>query len=29
MHADADQVHGLFIHCTICGTYNATDSIDS
>jgi hypothetical protein len=25
MHAEADQIHGLLIHCSICGTYNATD----
>jgi hypothetical protein len=25
MHAEDDQVHGLFIHCTQCGGCNATD----
>jgi hypothetical protein len=25
MHAEDDQVHGLFIHCTQCGACNATD----
>ncbi len=24
LHAEDDQVHGLFIHCTQCGSYNAT-----
>jgi predicted RNA-binding Zn-ribbon protein involved in translation (DUF1610 family) len=24
MHAEDDQVHGLFIHCTKCGACNAT-----
>jgi predicted RNA-binding Zn-ribbon protein involved in translation (DUF1610 family) len=24
MHAEDDQVHGLFIHCTQCGACNAT-----
>jgi hypothetical protein len=24
MHAEDDQVHGLFIHCTRCGACNAT-----
>ena len=26
LHADDNQVHGLFIHCTQCGAYNATES---
>ena len=25
MHAEADQVFGLTIRCTICGTFNTTD----
>jgi transcription elongation factor Elf1 len=25
MHAEDNQVHGLLIHCGICGAYNATD----
>jgi hypothetical protein len=25
MHAEDNQVHGLFIHCTQCGACNATD----
>jgi len=24
MHAEDDQVHGLFIHCIRCGACNAT-----
>jgi predicted RNA-binding Zn-ribbon protein involved in translation (DUF1610 family) len=24
LHAEDDQVHGLFIHCTQCGACNAT-----
>jgi hypothetical protein len=24
LHAEEDQVHGLFIHCTQCGACNAT-----
>jgi predicted RNA-binding Zn-ribbon protein involved in translation (DUF1610 family) len=24
LHADDNQVHGLFIHCTQCGATNAT-----
>jgi hypothetical protein len=26
MHAEADQVFGLTIRCTICGSFNATNS---
>jgi len=26
MHAEADQVHNLVIHCTECGAFNATES---
>jgi DNA-directed RNA polymerase subunit RPC12/RpoP len=26
LHAEANQVHGLLIHCTACGSYNTTDS---
>jgi len=26
MHADSGQVHNLVIHCTVCGSYNTTDS---
>ena len=26
MHAEDNQVHGLTIHCTNCGSYNSTDS---
>ena len=26
MHADEGQVHGVLIHCTVCGAYNATDA---
>ena len=25
LHAEDDQVHGLFIHCMRCGACNATD----
>jgi hypothetical protein len=25
MHAEAEQVHNLLIHCTECDSYNATD----
>jgi DNA-directed RNA polymerase subunit RPC12/RpoP len=25
LHAEDDQVHGLFIHCMQCGACNATD----
>jgi DNA-directed RNA polymerase subunit RPC12/RpoP len=25
LHAEEDQVHGLLIRCTDCGSYNATD----
>jgi hypothetical protein len=25
LQADAGQVHGVLIHCTVCGAYNATD----
>jgi predicted RNA-binding Zn-ribbon protein involved in translation (DUF1610 family) len=25
LHAEAGQVHGILIHCGICGSYNATD----
>ena len=25
MHAEAGQVHGMFIRCIQCGSYNATD----
>jgi predicted RNA-binding Zn-ribbon protein involved in translation (DUF1610 family) len=26
MHADKDQVHGVFVRCAKCGSYNATES---
>jgi DNA-directed RNA polymerase subunit RPC12/RpoP len=26
LHADEDQVHGVLIHCTECGSYNSTDA---
>jgi hypothetical protein len=26
MHAEDGQVHNLVIHCTVCGSYNTTDS---
>jgi DNA-directed RNA polymerase subunit RPC12/RpoP len=26
MHADTEQVHNLLIKCTVCGSYNSTDS---
>jgi DNA-directed RNA polymerase subunit RPC12/RpoP len=26
LHADEDQVHGILIHCTRCGSYNSTDA---
>jgi hypothetical protein len=26
LHAEDDQVHGLFIHCTQCAACNATDA---
>jgi hypothetical protein len=26
LQADKGQVHGVLIHCTICGAYNATDA---
>ena len=26
LHADEDQVHGVLIHCTKCGSYNSTDA---
>jgi DNA-directed RNA polymerase subunit RPC12/RpoP len=25
LHAEENQVHGLLIHCTKCGSYNATE----
>jgi hypothetical protein len=25
MHAEAEQVHNLLIHCVACGAYNTTD----
>ena len=25
LHAEEDQVHGVLIRCTQCGTYNSTD----
>ena len=26
LHAEEGQVHGLFTHCTQCGSYNSTDA---
>ena len=26
MHAELGQVHNLVVHCTECGSYNATDA---
>ena len=26
LHADEDQVHGILIHCTGCGSYNSSDA---
>jgi len=26
LHADKDQVHGVLIRCTKCGSYNSTDA---
>jgi len=26
MRAEANQVHNLLIRCTVCGSYNSTDS---
>lgn len=26
LHAEEDQVHGILIHCTKCGSYNSTDA---
>lgn len=25
LHAEPGQVHNLFIHCTLCGSYSTTD----
>jgi DNA-directed RNA polymerase subunit RPC12/RpoP len=25
LHAEEDQVHGVLIRCTACGSYNSTD----
>jgi hypothetical protein len=25
LHAEDEQIHHLFIHCTKCGSYNSTD----
>jgi hypothetical protein len=27
LHAEEDQVHGVLIRCTQCGTYNSTDAV--
>jgi DNA-directed RNA polymerase subunit RPC12/RpoP len=26
LHAEENQVHGILIHCTNCGSYNSTDA---
>lgn len=26
MHAERGQVHGVVIHCRVCGAYNTTDA---
>ena len=26
LHAEENQVHGVLIHCAICGSYNSTDA---
>ena len=28
LHAEEDQVHGVLIRCTQCGTYNSTDVLE-
>jgi hypothetical protein len=29
LRAQPDQVHGVLIHCSNCGAYNATDDTDA